>query len=122
MILDTNVVSELMRRQQSAALVAWLDRQDRQTLWTTSVTVAEIYFGLRILPDGKRRQSLLAEADATFRDDFEGRILDFDQAAAKVFADLAAARRAIGRPLSMADGYIAAIAVSRRLAVVTRNA
>ena len=120
-VLDTNVVSELMRPSPSRDVVEWLDRQRTRDLFATSVTEAEIRAGMAILPEGARRRGLAAAAERAFGNLFAGRVLPFDSSAARVYAEIFARRQAIGRPLSLADGQIAAIARSRGMAVVTRN-
>ena len=120
-ILDTHVVSELMRPAPDGRVVAWLDAQVPDTLWITSVTVAELLFGIARLPDGARKQSLARAAQAMVEHDFAEQILGFDSAAAAVFADIAAVRERAGRPLSTADGYIAAICLAHSAQLVTRN-
>jgi predicted nucleic acid-binding protein len=119
-VLDTNVVSEAMRPNPDFAVVNWLNGQAAQTLYLTSVTLAELLFGLGALPDGARKQRLTRALDGLLAL-FPGRILPFDQDAAQRYAEMAVAARAVGRPLPAADGYIAAIAGSRGFAVATRN-
>ena len=120
-ILDTNVLSELMRPNPSAAVVRWISRQTATDLCTTAVTQAEILYGLALLPEGKRRNDLLTAAGQMFAEDFAGRVLPFDGAAAESFALLAAGRRRAGRPTGTFDAQIAGIARSRGAAVATRN-
>ncbi len=121
-ILDTNVVSEPMRPSPSATVLAWLSRKpDGGNFFVTTITVAEIRFGIELLPAGKRHDRMLAQADATFREDFAGRILAFDEDAARAFPTIAAIRRARGRPISEFDAQIAAIARSRGAILATRN-
>jgi toxin FitB len=120
-VLDTNVVSELMRPAPDGHVVAWLDAQAPDALWITSVTVAELLFGIARLPDGARKQSLALAAQTMIEDDFAERIFGFDSTSATVFADIAAQRERAGRPLSMADGYIAAICLAHSAQLVTRN-
>ena len=120
-VLDTNVVSELMRASPSRDVVEWLDSQETRDLFVTSVTEAEIRAGLAALPEGARRRGLVAAAERAFGNLFAGRVLSFDSSAARAYAEIFATRQAIGRPLSLADGQIAAIARSRGLVVVTRN-
>jgi hypothetical protein len=120
-VLDTNVVSELMRDVPHAGVLAWLDDRPTRQLFVTAVTEAEIRTGVAYLPEGRRRRHLAEAADRAFRGLFAGRILPFDSEAAHTYAEIAAARRAAGRPLSQADGQIAAIAGSRGMAVATRN-
>jgi hypothetical protein len=90
--LDTNVLSELMRSEPAAAVFAWVSAQPRATLYTTSVSKAEILYGIAVLPEGRRRLALAAAAEAMFADDFEGRVLPFDEAAAVHYAEIVAAR------------------------------
>src|SRR5450631_2364394 len=120
-VLDTNVLSELMRPQPSARVVAWVSKQPAVELFTTSITEAEIFYGIELLTRGKRRDGLLAAAEAMFESDFAGRILDFDSNAARVFSRIAARRRAVGRPISHPDAQIAAIAQLRGAALATHN-
>lgn len=120
-LLDTNVVSEVMRAAPSPAVLAWLNEQDAATLFVSTVTIAEIEYGLRVLPDGKRRSGLRDRFEQFLAQAFEGRIRDFDQPAARSYGEVMGGRREIGRPMSVPDGQIAAIARSRGLAVGTRN-
>ena len=120
-VLDTPVVSELMRGRPNPVVVNWLDRHPTGELFVTAVTEAEVRTGIAFLPDGARRRGLAAAADRAFGNLFAGRILPFDSAAAHVYAEIAARRRAAGRPLSQPDGQIAAIARTRNMAVATRN-
>ena len=108
-VLDTNVLSELMRARPDNAVVAWLDGQAPDELFTTAITVAEILHGIARLPEGKRKSSLHRLAIETFADDFAGRILAFDELAAEQYADAVFARERSGQPISMADAQIAAI-------------
>jgi len=120
-VLDTNVVSELMRGKPSAEVLNWLDRRPTRDLYVTAVTEAEIRAGIAFLPAGARRRGLADAAERTFRSLFASRILPFDSAAAGAFAEIAAARRSAGRPLAQADIQIAAVARCRGMAVATRN-
>jgi predicted nucleic acid-binding protein len=121
MILDTNVLSELMRPKPSAQVVAWIARQPTAQLFTTAITEAEIFYGIELLSRGQRRDTLLAAAEAMFAEDLAGRILGFESDAAKAFSKIAARRRQLGRPISHADAQIAAIAQFRNAKLVTRN-
>jgi len=103
-ILDTNVLSELMGPTPSARVVTWVAKQPAIELFTTSITEAEIFYGIELLTKGKRRQGLLAAAEAMFAEDLAGRIIGFESEAARVFSKVAAHRRALGRPISHADG------------------
>ena len=120
-LLDTNVVSEVMRVAPSPAVLAWLNEQDSTTLFVSTVTIAEIEYGLRVLPDGKRRVGLRDRFEQFLAQAFAGRVCDFDQAAARSYGEVMGGRREIGRPMSVPDGQIAAIARSCGHAVATRN-
>jgi toxin FitB len=121
-ILDTNVVSEPMQPVPSAAVLDWLSRKpENGQFFVTAITVAEILYGIELLPRGKRRDKLLAEAEATFAQDFAGRVLPFDEEAARVFPAIAFGRRSRGRPIAELDAQIAAIARSRGATLATRN-
>ena len=120
-VTDTNVVSELMRLTPDPEVMAWFSRQNSAELYLTAVTEAELHAGAAILPAGRRRERLAAEVDAMVREDFAGRVLPFDSAAARAYGAIAAARRALGRPILEADCQIAAIAQVAGAAVATRN-
>ena len=120
-ILDTNVLSALMRQTPEAPVVAWLDGQPAESVWITSVTLFEARLGLGLLPKGKRRQGLEAAFAQLLKDDLEERVLDFDSAAAIEAALLAAERQKHGRPVDMRDTQIAGIALARRATLATRN-
>jgi predicted nucleic acid-binding protein len=119
-LLDTNVVSETMKPAPSQSVQRWLDEQVAETLYLSSVTIAEATFGIRTMPDGRRKQGL-AEALDVWIDLFKGRILPFDLDAARHYADLGASARASGKGFPTPDGYIAAIAAARGFAVATRD-
>lgn len=121
LILDTNVVSELLRPEPDAAVWAWMVIQTPATLHTTSITLAEILYGLALLPEGARRFAFMEAAGKTFAEQFPGRILAFDQDAAAAYAAIRSGRRAIGRPVSPIDAQIAAIARAHGATVATRN-
>jgi toxin FitB len=120
-VLDTNVVSELMKATPSERVVNWVGAQPASTLYTTSITQAEILHGIMLLPSGKRRDAIAAAADAMFMDDFGGRILAFGSDATRPYARIATSRRRAGRPISHFDVQIAAIAHSAGATVATRN-
>lgn len=120
-VLDTNVVSELMKPAPNERVVDWLERQPQASLFTTSVTRGEVLFGVRMLPEGQRRQRLWTVAQAIFDEDFAGRVMAFDDDAADAFAEIGASRRTAGRPISQFDAMVAGIARSRGAAVATRN-
>jgi len=121
-ILDTNVISEAMQHVPSPRVLRWL-LQSRISgeIFITTITMAEILYRVELLPKGKRRDKLQAEAEALFTVDFPGRILAFGEEAARAFPAIAATRRAQGRPIAELDAQIAAIAVSHRAALATRN-
>ena len=120
-ILDTNVLSALMRTVPEAKVVAWLDRQPPESVWITSITLFETHLGLALLPAGRRRQTMEAAFVDLLKEDLENRILDFDAAAAREAALLAATRQRTGRPVDMRDTQIAGIALARRATLATRN-
>jgi len=120
-ILDTNVLSELMRPNPSPRVVTWVAKQPAAELVTTSITEAEIFYGIELLTKGKRREGLLAAAEAMFAEDLAGRIFGFDSDAARVFSRIAAHRRSLGRPISPANAQIAAIAQARGAKLAARN-
>jgi len=120
-ILDTNVLSALMRTVPEALVVAWLDHQPAESVWVTSITLFEARLGLGLLPSGRRRQTLETAFARLLKEDLENRVLDFDGAAAIEAASLAAARQKNGRPVDMRDTQIAGIAIARRATLATRN-
>ena len=120
-VLDTNVLSALMRKSPEAAVVAWLDRQPAESVWITSITLFEARLGLALLPSGRRRQTLEAAFGRLLVEDLENRVLDFDSASAIEAALLAAARQRNGRPVDMRDTQIAGIVIARRATLATRN-
>ena len=120
-LLDTNVVSEAMKPEPNETVRAWLDEQAAETLFLSSVTVAELMFGIGALPDGKRKDRLTAALDGVM-ELFADRILPFDTGAARHYAELAVKARAAGKGFPTPDGYIAAIAASRGFVVATRDA
>lgn len=119
-VLDTNVVSEAMKPQPNEAVRDWLNRQAAETLFLSSVTLAELLFGIHALPTGKRRE-LLDQALAELLELFGPRVLPFDTDAARHYASLAVAARSGGRGFPTPDGYIAAIAASRGFIVASRD-
>ncbi|MFM0652910.1 type II toxin-antitoxin system VapC family toxin [Paraburkholderia sediminicola] len=120
-VLDTNVLSEALRPVPDPGVMAWLAAQPRTALFTTTVTRAEILYGLHLLPDGSRKSVLSAAVDAVFMEDFAGRLLSFDSDAADAYARIAVARKKVGRPISQFDAMIAACARSRGAVLATRN-
>lgn len=119
-ILDTNVISALMNELPDRKVVTWLDGQPRTSIWTTSVTVLEVHYGLQILPHGRRRSSLMQAFDLLL-DRIEQRIASFDPAAAHQAANLMAERHKGGRPVDLRDTMIAGIVLAQRAALATRN-
>lgn len=119
-LLDTNVISEAMKPAPDDTVRAWLDEQAAETLYLSSVTIAELLYGIGALPTGKR-QDRLTEALDGLMELFADRVLPFDIAAARRYADLAVKARAAGKGFPTPDGYIAAIAASRGFAVATRD-
>ena len=120
-ILDTNVLSALMRTAPDAPVIAWLDQQPADSIGITSITVFETRFGLGILPAGRRRRALEAAFARVLDEDLENRVLDFDAVAAVSAAALAAGRHRAGRPVELRDTQIAGIAVARHATLATRN-
>ena len=120
-ILDTNILSELMKLQPDKSVMPWFKKHQTTGLFTTTLTQAEILYGLEILPAGRRKNALKQAAKSMFELDFAVRILSFDTDAAKSFATIAAKRRTIGRPISQIDAQIAAIARSHHAILATRN-
>ena len=120
-IIDTNVISELLRPTPEPAVEAWLGAQDGLSIYLTAISEAELRYGVAIMTSGKRRDGLGIAIDRILRDDMAGRILPFDSAAARAYADIAASRRSAGKPISQADCQIAAIARAHTAPVATRN-
>ena len=120
-VLDTNVLSELMRPATDRVIAAWVAEQVTTSLYLTAVNEAELRFGIAIMPSGRRRDGLAVGLERMLRTGFANRILPFDSRAAHAYAEIAAARRRMGRRIPEADCQIAAIARSRGMAVATRN-
>ncbi|WP_017295085.1 type II toxin-antitoxin system VapC family toxin [Geminocystis herdmanii] len=121
-ILDTNVISELMKGNKcSENVYHWISQQPIEDLFTTTITQAEILYGIAILPSGKRQTKLLNLANLMFQEDFNNRILTFNQESAIAFAKIASERRKKGQPISQADAQIASICYSYQATLVTRN-
>ena len=119
--IDTNVASELMRPEPTPAVAAWIAERDAQEMYLTAVSEAELRYGVAIMPVGKRRNALEAAMTHWLDQGFRERILPFDSAAARAYAEIAADRRQAGRPIGEADCQIAAICQSRGASLVTRN-
>jgi predicted nucleic acid-binding protein len=120
-LLDTNVLSALMRPEPETTVVAWLDAQPPESVWTTSITVFEIRLGLELLVAGRRRRRLEEAFTRALEEDFEGRVAAFDRFAAEAAGRIAAQRRLVGRPVEVRDVQIAGIAKARRATLATRN-
>ena len=120
-VLDTNVLSEVMRLSPSEQVLSWMATRSPSQLFTTAITQAEILYGVELLPKGKRRAELHSAVEAMFEYDFAGRILPFDSEAAQIFSKIAAHRRALGRAIAQMDAQIASIARSRGASIASRN-
>ena len=120
-LLDTNVLSETMRTSPTAAVLAWLDAQGLDQVWICAISRAEIALGIALLPEGSRKEGLQLAAHAMFAEEFGGRSLAFDDRAADCYAEIVMQRRRQGRPISVEDAQIAAIAVVHGLPIATRN-
>lgn len=120
-LLDTNVVSAAMAPEPPSRLLEWLNRQSTETLFLSSITLAEIAYGIRILPDGRRRRSLGERFEKFIAVGFAQRILAFDAPSAAQYPEVMGHRREIGRPLSALDGQIVSIARAHSSALATRN-
>ena len=120
-LLDTNVVSEVMAPKPKESVLDWLNSQRTEALYLSTITIAEISYGLHVLPAGKRRQMLEGRFDLFIGSGFAQRVLSFDERAARLYGELMSQRRKLGRPMSILDGQIAAIARANRFAVATRN-
>lgn len=120
-LLDTNVVSELMRKVPDPAVALWAAGQPLEDLFFSAVGEAELRYGAAILPTGQRQETLVSDIERMLSEAFGNRILPFDSGAARAYADIAARRRSAGRPVAPADCQIAAIARSRSMALATRN-
>jgi predicted nucleic acid-binding protein len=120
-LLDTNVLSEFMQPAPSPQVVAWLNAQASEEVWICAVTRAEIELGIALLPDGQRKLGLQMAARAMFDEEFAGRCLPFDEQAAMYYASIVASHITIGRPISVEDAQIAAIALVHGLCLATRN-
>jgi predicted nucleic acid-binding protein len=120
-VVDTNVLSEVMKPVPSGEVVRWMAACPPSTLFTTTITLGEVLFGLKLVPAGRRREAFRQAIDAMFEERFAGRILPFDRDAARAFADISAKCRRLGRPIGELDAQIAGIALSQGAAIATRN-
>lgn len=120
-VLDTNVLSEVLRPAPEPKVLAWLGSQPRSSLFTTAVTRAEIFYGVRVMPAGQRKQRLWEATVAIFNEDFAGQVLNFDGDAADAYAAIAASRKGDGKPISQLDAMIVATTRSRGASLATRH-
>jgi len=120
-LLDTNVVSEPLKASCDKNVLSWIDEQVIETLYLSTISLAELRFGIAVLPEGRRRDTLFSSLDQQVIPLFAGRILSFDELASQAYATLRARARIAGQAIATADGYIAAIAVSHGFAVATRD-
>jgi predicted nucleic acid-binding protein len=120
-VVDTNVISELVRAEPHPAVFAWVSAQSRSTLYTTSVNKAEILYAIAALPQGRRRAALAVAAEAMFSEDFVDRVLPFDEAAAAHYAEIVTMRRRAGKPIEAFDAQIAATARIAGADIATRD-
>jgi hypothetical protein len=120
-VVDTNVLSALMRRVPDASVITWLDGQPRTSVWTTSITILEVQFGLQVMPVGKRRSGLMELFERVLTEKIERRVASFDTLAARHTAELMAVRQKNGRPGDLRDTMIAGIVLASRATLATRN-
>lgn len=120
-LLDTNIVSEVMRVSPAETVLTWLNGQDSSKLCVSAITIGEVAYGLRILPHGRRRSELGERFERFIALAFDQRVLPYDESAARAYGDLMGECKELGRPMSVPDGQIAAIARSNYLSVATRN-
>lgn len=120
-VLDTNVLSEIMRPAPEPKVVSWVDAVPTSEVAISAVTMAEILYGVGLMPEGRRRQRLMSIAEAIFAHDFDGRILPFDASAAVEYVAVVLQRQASGHPISMADAQIAAVCRAHECTLATRN-
>ena len=120
-LLDTNVISEMMRERPDPAVSAWLDKQPEEDLWTASVVLAELLSGIDMMPAGRKQKALSEAVEGMIAEDFRGQILDFDLRAARQYGQILATRREMGRPIREFDAQIAAIASVHRATLWPRG-
>ncbi len=120
-LLDTSIISEALKPGRDPVVLAWLDAQAVETLFLSTITLAELRFGIAAMPTGQRRDILGRELNQRVLPIFEGRILPFSRAAADAYGELRARARSAGKAISTADGYIAGIAAAHGLTVATRD-
>jgi len=120
-VLDTNVLSEALKPSPSGMVLRWLAAQESSAVFISTITQAEVLYGIEVLPAGKRKMRLAAVIEKLFSEEFQGRILSFDEDSARVLSKIVTGRETAGRPISQFDAMIAAIARSRGAAVATRH-
>jgi len=120
-VLDTNVISELTRHNPAPRVISWLDALTTAEVVTTAITAAELLYGVARMPDGRRKTELAAAVHGLLNEDFQGRVLSFDQPAAERYADIVTGRERLGRPIGAADAQIAAICRTIEATLATRN-
>lgn len=120
-LIDTNIISEMMKSSPSAKVIGWMSSQDAAQLYVASITIAEIAYGLYILPDGKRRHTLEDAFEKTIQNGFKGRVLAFDESVVHLYGNIMGRRKELGRPMDVPDGQIAAIARAYQCQLATRN-
>lgn len=120
-VLDTNVFSESLKPSPSEVVLGWLASQEPMAVFLTTITLAEVLYGVETQPAGKRRKRLQVAMESLFASEFQGRVLPFDEDAARLFPKIVTTREAMGRPISQFDAMIASICRSRRATVATRN-
>jgi toxin FitB len=120
-ILDTNVVSELMRPMPSAVVISWLEKYRQTDVYLTTITAAELWYGVHLLPEGKKKSELGKRLRSAIEIEFKNRVLEFDEQAAETFGYLHAAQKRTGRLPDFADTQIAAIAITNGAGIATRN-
>jgi predicted nucleic acid-binding protein len=120
-LLDTNVISAFIRPEPDQAVMLWLDLQPPESLWTTSISVYELRFGIELLASGRRRQLLEEALAKAMEEDFDGRVIPFDIEAAQAAGRIGAARRQLGRTIEVRDVQIAGIAIAQKAVIATRN-
>jgi len=121
-LIDTNIISEVMKVSPSLQVLEWLNHQDSNELYVSTITIGEIEYGLRILPEGRRRLELKERFERFITEAFTQRIRAFDEPAARAYGDIMGLRKELGRPMSVPGGQIAAIARSGGFSIATRNA
>lgn len=120
-LLDTNVISEVMKLRPEAAVMAWIDAHDGYDLCTCTIVAAEIFSGLDLMPAGRRQVQLREKTEFMFSNLFAGRILGFDLPAARAYGTILKSRKVIGRPIDQTDAFIGAIALANGTKLATRN-